>query len=237
MTTTLVQFKSGMGVPCPSPFCMKAEILLKMAGVEYDVQIIDDPRKSPKGKLPYIIDDGREIADSALIREHLEKVHGAEFDAGLSAKQKAVSHAMARMAEERLYWVIVYSRWMEDANWPVTAQFWFGGMPPLMRNLVPMLARRQTRANMQGHGIGRHNADEIYRFGIQDVTALAMQLDDQEYMFGEEPTSLDTIIYPMIANILVSAAPSPLREATQQHDNLVAYAARAQAHWFPDFTG
>lgn len=102
---TYTQFQSGFGVPNPSPFCMKGEILLKMAGVDYATEIMDDSRKAPKGKLPFLIDDGAEIADTAMIQRHLESKYNVDFDAGLTAEQRAVSHAMARMVEERFYWV------------------------------------------------------------------------------------------------------------------------------------
>lgn len=41
----------------PSPFVTKAEVLLKMAGLSYRTDITG-LRKAPKGKLPYIEDDG-----------------------------------------------------------------------------------------------------------------------------------------------------------------------------------
>src|SRR5215813_744512 len=69
---TLYTFGPAFGLPDPSPFVTKAEVLLKMAGLAYQT----DPtgfRRAPKGKLPYIDDDGERIADSTLIRWHLEK--------------------------------------------------------------------------------------------------------------------------------------------------------------------
>ena len=150
---------------------MKAEILLKMAGLEYETETIADPGKAPKGKLPYIVDDGVKVADSGLIRKHLEDKYGADFDPGLSAEQKAVSHAMARMAEERLYWVGLYSRWIDDHNWQIIKDFWFGSMPPVIRSLVPMIAQGQVKKNLKAHGIGRHDEADIYAFGADDLAA------------------------------------------------------------------
>ena len=47
--------------------------------------------KAPKGKLPYIDDDGQKIADSTFIRRHLESKYGIDFDQGLSAEQRAIA--------------------------------------------------------------------------------------------------------------------------------------------------
>ena len=60
---TLYTFGPGFGLPDPSPFVMKAEILLKMAGLPFRTDTTGF-RKAPKGKLPYIEDDGERIADS-----------------------------------------------------------------------------------------------------------------------------------------------------------------------------
>ncbi|WP_162558993.1 glutathione S-transferase family protein [Sphingorhabdus sp. EL138] len=234
MAIKYIQFQSGFGVPNPSPFCMKGEILLKMAGIEYKTKIMDDPRKAPKGKLPFLIDNGNEVADTTLIKRHLEDKYGIDFDAGLTEEQRAISHAMARMIEERLYWVTLYSRWIDDHNWPIIKNFWFGGMPPLIRNLVPMIAQKQVKKGLQAQGIGRHTVDDIYTFGAADLAALTAQLCEKDFMFGDKPSSLDAVAYPIIANNLIEELPGPLLDAAKSHSNFAPYVQRCGALWFPD---
>jgi len=50
------------------------------------------------------------------------------------------------MIEERLYWVLVYARWIDEENWPKTINFWFGSLPPILRTLIPIVARKQWHA-------------------------------------------------------------------------------------------
>jgi len=232
----LIQFPRGMGVPNPSPFCMKAEILLKMAEREYCIEELANPSKSPKGKLPYIRDGENEIADSSFILQYLEEEYGVDFDAGLDARQRATGHAIARMCEERLYWAIVYSRWVDEQNWPNIRQFWFGGMPPIIRSIVPALARKGTLAALKGHGLGRHSAGEVYALGITDIKALADLLGEQDFMLGDVPSAVDATAYAHIENLLIDM-PSPLLDETRTHENLVAYRDRCRALWFPDMKG
>ena len=136
---------------------------------------------------------------------------------------------MARMAEERLYWVGVYSRWIDEHNWPIINKFWFGSMPPVVRSLIPIIAQRQVRNNLKAHGIGRHGEKDIYAFGIQDLAALSAQLAEKPFMFGDKPTSLDATAYPMIANDLIEELPGPLLDAAKSHANFAPYVARCQA--------
>ena len=109
---TLYTFGPAFGLPDPSPFVMKTEVLLKMSGLPYQTKRAD-VRKAPKKKLPFIRDaDGSVIADSTLIRFHLERIHGIDFDAGLSAAERGIAWAVEKLAEDHLYWVAMRERWL-----------------------------------------------------------------------------------------------------------------------------
>jgi glutathione S-transferase len=118
---TLYTFGPAFGLPDPSPFVTKVEVLLKMAGLAYRTDTTGF-RQAPKGKLPYIDDDGEQVANSTLIRRHLEKKYRIDFDKGLSAEQRAVAWAFEKMAEDNLYWALVDARWVDEEN--LAAVFW-----------------------------------------------------------------------------------------------------------------
>jgi glutathione S-transferase len=77
----LFQFPRMFGIPNVSPFCCKLETWLRIARVPYEVVDTPDPRKGPKGKLPFIEDAGVRIADTSLIVDHLVKTRGVDPDA------------------------------------------------------------------------------------------------------------------------------------------------------------
>src|SRR5262249_48733073 len=112
---TLEGFGPAFGLPDPSPFVTKAEMLLKMARLPYTVDT-SGFNKAPKGKLPYIVDHGEIIAYSTFIGWHLATKYNVDFDRGLSAEQRAIAWAFEKMLEEHLYWAGVHGRWMVDAN-------------------------------------------------------------------------------------------------------------------------
>jgi glutathione S-transferase len=112
---TLASFGPAFGLPDPSPFVTKTEVLLKMSGLPFEKRAIG-MRKAPKGKLPYIEDDGRVIADSTFIRLHLERKYRVDFDRGLTSAQKGTAWAVEKMLEDHLYWIIVNARWLNDEN-------------------------------------------------------------------------------------------------------------------------
>jgi glutathione S-transferase len=72
----------------------KAEVLLKIPELPYHTSGF---RTTPKGKLPYIDDDGGIVADSTFIRGHLQKKYNIDFDRALSGEQRAITWAFEKM--------------------------------------------------------------------------------------------------------------------------------------------
>src|SRR5579863_5163865 len=63
----LFQFPRMFGIPNISPFCCKLETWLRITKIPYDVVDLPDPRKGPKGKVPFIEDVGQRLGDSSAI--------------------------------------------------------------------------------------------------------------------------------------------------------------------------
>src|SRR5690606_15668734 len=127
---TLYHFGPAFGLPDPSPFCIKVDLYLRAAGLEFECNPgFQHLRTAPKGKLPYIDDDGTRIADSEFIISHLKAKYGDPLDGGLGAEQRAVAHAFTKMMDENLYWCMMYSRWLDPRTWPTVRETLFGKLP------------------------------------------------------------------------------------------------------------
>lgn len=230
---TLYQFAAGYGLPSTSPFCIKLEAFLRFADVEYRSVEENDPRKGPKGKIPFIDNGQSKVGDSGLIIDQL-KQQGVDLDAHLSSEQKAVAHALRTMVEERLYWVTTYSRFMEDDNRKKIFALLATDMPPVISSLVPRLIYKQVVKDLHAQGLGRHDRDTVYALGISDLQALSDYLADKPFMMGEQLSSVDATVFGFVSAILWTM-PSPLRGAAWGHENLVAYARRLRESYFSDF--
>ncbi|HTD91999.1 MAG TPA: glutathione S-transferase family protein, partial [Burkholderiales bacterium] len=180
------------------------------------------------------IEDGdKRIADSSFIVEYLKQTYGENLDAHLSERERAVALAVQRLIEENLYWAAIYSRWVEDAGFKLTRHIFFAKMPPVLKQIVPHLARRGLRQEMHGHGMGRHSRDEIYAIGCRDIAALAHILGDQPYFMGAQPSSLDATAYAFLANLMWIPIESPLLDQAKKFPNLEAYCRRMKARYYP----
>lgn len=233
---TLFKFGPAWGLPDPSPFVTKAELLLKIAGLPYETNL-KGFRKAPKGKLPYIDDDGEIVADSTFIRAHVERKYRFDFDRGLSAEQKGLSWAIEKMCEDHLYWLVVHARWLEDANFARGPSVSLNAAPAPIRPLLKAFVRRSLRRTLRGQGLGRHSDAERAELGRRDLGALSAILGDKPFFMGAEPTGLDAAAGAFVIGTLAKLFVTPLRDAAEALPNLVAYRDRMMKGFYPDFVG
>jgi glutathione S-transferase len=229
----LYAFGPAFGLPDPSPFVMKTEVQLKMAGVPYRFER-GAPPTAPKGKVPYIQDDSERIGDSTFIRAHIEKQTGFDFDENLSAEQRAEAWAIERMLEDHLYFALIHARWMDDANFAKGPAHFFDGVPAETREAARAQGRERARQNLIAHGMGRHLDDEIVELGARSLDSLSVLLGDKPYLFGETPCGADATAFGMTASILTPFFEAPLRARAESHANLVDYRDRMMRQYYPE---
>jgi glutathione S-transferase len=208
-------------------------VLLKKSGRPYRTQT-DGFGKAPKGKLPYIDDDGERIADSTFIRWHLEKKYQIDFDRGLSAEQRATAWAFEKMAEDQTYWALVHDRWMNDANFRKGPVNFFAKVPAPVRPLVVAMVRRRLRSTLHGQGLGRHSPAEIVALATRSIEAISDYLGSKPFFMGDAPTGVDATMFAFVAGALCPLFDTPIRTAAGRRDNLKRYVARMTARFYPD---
>ena len=231
---TLYTFGPNAGLPDASPPCMKAEVLLKMTGVPYRLDH-NGFGKAPKGKQPYLNDDGEIVADSTFIRWHLEQKHRLDMDTGLTPLERAQAWAFEKLCEDNLYFALAHARWVDDANFKRGPATFFNNVPAVMRPVVSTLVRRNVKRALHLQGMGRHQSVEIERIATRGIDALAEQLGDKPWLMGAQPCGADASVFATVAGLLCPVFDTALRGATERHANLVAYRDRGMARWYPDF--
>lgn len=231
---TVYAFGPNFGLPQSSPFVMKAEVLLRMADLPYRTDV-KGFFKAPKGKLPYIDDDGEIVADSTFIRLHIEKKYGFDFDKGLSPAERGVAWAFEKLCEEHLYWLIVHARWMDDANFAAGPRDFFAFAPAPLRPIVERMVRRQVRRDLHAQGLGRHTDAERTELAARDLAAISDFLADKPCLMGEQPCGADASVFAMVASCFPTCFATPVRSAAESHPNLVAYRDRLMGQYFPAF--
>lgn len=228
----LFKFKPAGNLPDPSPFCMKLETFLKMAELPYERIEANDPRKGPKGKLPFIRIDNRDIGDSSLIIEYLTASQNLDIDRNLSKKDEALGHCLTKTLEERFYWILVYSRWIDERCWPSVRSMLFDALPAPIRPVVAGIMRRSVKRDLYGQGLGRHSQDEIYQMGRYDLQAISDILGENSFILGRQPTRFDCSVHGFVASAIQFSLPTPLQEFGLSLPNLVDYNDRMNGLYY-----
>lgn len=230
----LYGFGPGFGMPDPSPFVGKVDAYLRMAKLDYKlIQDMANLQKAPKGKLPFVKVDNEVISDSQFIFNHLDGKYNQPLDSWLTKEQQGWSLLAIKSLDENLYWCLVYSRWIEDSGWAVTKQSFFSALPPVVRNIVPIIARRGVRKSINGHGLGLHSNEEVETIAKQSLQALSDALADKPYFMGDKVSNLDAAAFALLSQFVLSTNRSSIVDLALKHDNLVQYCKRIAEQYYP----
>lgn len=217
-----------------SSFCIKVEAYLRLVGLPYRT-VEADPRKAPKGKVPYVTDGARTVADSSDIVDYLKSTYGDELDAGLAPRERAAAVLLRRTVEEHLYWAIVHARWVLPEGYAATRAIIAPHLPKYVGGVVlDRVVRRSMRRQFERQGLGLHGDEDVARRGAEDLAALAGWLGDRMFFLGDEPRSVDATVFATLFAVDNTAGDPPLTQALRRHGNLRAYVERMYERCFGD---
>lgn len=231
----LYKFGPAFGLRETGPFVLKTLAYMKLAGIPF-TQIVDgDPRKAPKKKMPYIVDDGEAIGDSTFIIKHLKAKFGDPLAEGLSAYQLAKGQAIKVMLEERTYWAgMIYPRWVKTDHHQLIADTFFGEIPSFMRMFIFRKIAKGVANAATGHGIGHHSDAEIFELGLDDIKTVETILGTQNFILGDKPAEVDATVYAFLHGMSAEVFPTPIQAHIRGSEPLMTYLARMDALVFGD---
>jgi glutathione S-transferase len=232
----LFQFPRLFGIPNLSPFCCKLETWLRIAGLPYEVVDTSNPRKGPKGKLPFIEDGGMRIPDTSLIIEHLVKTRGVDPDAHLDRNQRAIALLVQRTLEEHYAFVLAYTHLVSDEGMRHVDER-FASLPAIARPLVAHLIRRTVKDILWKQGLLRHAHDEIVAAAVRDWQAVLAFKSDGPFFFGDKPSGTDAIVFGTLATTVLTPIETPIRNFLRAQPGCVTYAERMMARFYPELLG
>lgn len=237
MTATLTLHQPpappGWGpIPNLSPFCIKVETYLKMAGVPYRVAPAD-MREAPKGKIPYVRNvEGQLLADSGFIVEHLERSLDQPVDGQLTPEQRAQGHVLRRAVEEGTYFYVAWLRWGAPTSYEYVRSAFKTFLPPVIGGAIMAAIKRSFVAKMTGQGVGRHTREEVVHLLKEDLAAYSMALGDKPFFLGDMPATVDATMYAFLLSVLQVPWDAEDKAFARSLPNLVAYEERMRRRYW-----
>ena len=224
-----------------SPFSIKVEVFLRMAGIGYVNQppSVSALKRNSKRKLPTIVTDrGEFIADSTFIINHLmatepyaSKCRERLCDGRLSPSQIASGTCLKALCEESLYFIIGYWRYASDPGFarycevnPTVSELGVGWL----KRPLELFARRAIIRQLWAQGTGRHTPEQVEHLGNTCLDAVDVILGggQQEFLFGGEPSSYDATLFAFLSAVLEIDLDSPLQTYARSKPGLVDYVRR-----------
>ncbi|MBC7659517.1 MAG: glutathione S-transferase family protein [Chitinophagaceae bacterium] len=228
---TLNQYQPDPKKPDVSIFCSKVEMFLKTHDLPYEGRAAN-PTKAPKGKLPTLSDGENLIADSDIIIRYLCDKFKIDPEPGLTAEQKALSFFIRKTLEEHYYFIMLHTRWVDPAGWSVANALFFSELPMPLRLVVPGIVRNQVKKGLYAQGIGRHEAEEIDRRGVEVLDHLVPLMGKTPFIFGDEPTLVDCVVFPILWGAFNFPSDSALKRAVNKVPEFRAYVDHIQKRYY-----
>ncbi|XP_046374619.2 failed axon connections homolog isoform X1 [Haliotis rufescens] len=225
----IVLYQIGRGPQAPSltPFAVKLETYLRMARIPYTNQ--HGRKRSPKGKFPWMIYNGKIISDSQFSIDFLNQNLNIDLNSHLNPEQRAIARAFQKMAEENLYWCLVLCRWVYDNK------DWLHRVVGVPKLLIWVVARN-VKSQTNGHGIGRHGYEEMLQIMEADLRAISSYLGDKQFLFGDKPCETDAAIFGQLSQFRWHMPGTKGEQlVSETFANLRAYCERMKNAFWPDW--
>lgn len=231
----LCQFPLVPSVRTISPFALKLETWLRMAGVKYEN--VYTMKFSSKGQIPYIELNGEETADSNIIITKLKQTFNVDPDKEIDARGRSLGHVVTSMLEnytaqtgfhyrygynmQKFLEVLQVAKYYPDAK---AVRNW-GRVQPYL-----------TRFRSYLQGIGRHENHEVWEFAKQDLRSVSLLLGGNQYFLGDVPSTVDCALYGHLAQFLYIDIGFPHKECLEKEcPNLVKLVERIKAEYWSDW--
>jgi glutathione S-transferase len=227
----LYQFGPVADRESASPFCVKLHYALRYKRLPFEAVNLASPAQAkkynPRGKLPVLSYDGTLIPDSSDVVRYLEQRHPEPRLYPLDERERAQALLLEDWADESLYWHIVYENWLIDDQFDKFAAEILASMPAPLRPLIKIFARRQTRSNLVGQGLGRVNPQE-HRKMLGDSLDWLGSMVDGSFLCGKELSIADVAVAAQVTCLTGPLTPVADAEA-RKRPRLMAWHDRVGA--------
>jgi len=219
------------GLESFSPFCVKAHRALRLAGLPYQRNHGAHPgvfkKWNPAGQVPVLLVGDEPVADSSAILRRIEAMVPGSLTGGGDERARAEVWLWEELADTALNGFFVAARWADDRNWPGVRAAYFGGMPALLRAVVPGRLRAGVLRGLVARDVWRAGPEACWaRF-----SALLDQLDAraprQGFWLGTAVTAADASIFSQLHG-LRNHVTAWQRDEIGRRPALAAYLDRVQ---------
>ncbi|XP_066147197.1 metaxin-1 [Euwallacea fornicatus] len=162
------------------------------------------------------------------------------LDVNLSPKQQSESLALKTLVQAKLRPALEYVFWLDQRNCEEFTQLWYAKALPFPFNNIHIKRLKDNALDLIESQYPcdcslETAKDNITMLVTECLTSLSARLSNLNYFYGDNPTSLDIIVYSYLAPLLKLPFPSnSINSLVTLWPNLVNYIKRIDVKYLPD---
>lgn len=216
------------GLPAIEFNSLRVLALLKFSGVHAEVRKSSNSLRKSNDQFPVFRHHKLKLTTFQAILNHLQN-QNCSPDIDLNAVNLSESLAYRTMIEEKLYPAVRYLWWVDEKNYIDLTRPWYARILPFPLNYYyPGRNKRENEKlfhSLHPDKEGKEIEHEVYREAEKCLTCLSIRLGENDFFYGNRPTSLDAVVYGCLAPLLKVPFPNRILQnhakASMNLDNFV----------------
>ncbi|XP_048731783.1 metaxin-1-like [Ostrea edulis] len=236
---TLEVWSGEWGLPSFDHKCLAVQSYCKFSGIPVKVTARNNPLRSPSGSLPVFRNGDAVKCGVISIFEYLKEQNFGN-DVSLSRKLQADNKAFLYFLEEKLKPAYLHSWWVDAHAFTETTRPLYAkacGFPLSLYVTKKMMtsASNEVYTPLQKQDVTEEDIDKlIYKEAKECINLLSYKLGEQDFFFGDCPTSLDAMVFGYIAPLIKGPLTSnQLVKHIENCPNLCNHTNRILSRFFP----
>ncbi|KHJ95729.1 hypothetical protein OESDEN_04315 [Oesophagostomum dentatum] len=214
--------------------CLAAQAFLRMVNLSYFVKQRPNAEFiSPTGKVPLLKVRRTLVPEFSGIVDFVAK-KGIKLCAHLSDAQVAEMRAHMSVMDVLLRNVEMYVMWKHNETYTQTTRYRYGSVYKWPLNwILPIMKRREIVTKLQDSGWAEKSTEEVLEQYDKALRALSLQLGSKPYLFGNQPTEADALLFGHLFTIITMTLPCmDLKNAILNYQNLQDFVTRVETEYF-----
>ena len=194
-----------------SPFCDKVRRILNVKHVPYRIEEVPPTKTlsvvrklNPAGKLPFITDDGRTVADSTDIAYYLDERYPEPRLIPDDPRQRALCHVLEDWADESLYFYEMRLRFTLPHNARRFIPELVKYESALVQRTAPLAMPRVLRRTVASQGVGKKPLEIVLRDVERHLDAVQGLLGTSDWLLGDRLSLADISVFAQLFCIRAS---------------------------------
>jgi glutathione S-transferase len=193
-----------------SPYVLQVDRALKLAKLPFEKRNADMlglKKLNRVGQLPVLEIGDERVADSTRIMHRIEALAPGSMTGGLDARGVAEAWLWEEFADTSLYPYLLMVRWADDRGWPVPRKAFFGFLPPVLRDVISSVARRDTVKRLVARDFTRGGLDVGYQRMDRVLDHLDARAPDEGFWVGPQATVADVGLFGQLHSLRLPLFP------------------------------